>query len=135
MTESRFRALLWAYVALVILSIVAGFFPDYSDALAAAHENETPEWLDEHIGILLFLCLLVLGAWTASIGGLYRFRPWARSFSLWSTLALSAISPFLGPSLTTGFEGSLAHASSVLWGVLLCAAYFSPISTSFSRIQ
>lgn len=135
MTENRFRVLLWVYVALVLLSIVAGMFPSHSAALTAAVENESPEWLDQYMSVVLILCFLFLGAWTVSIGGLYRFKPWARSFSAWSTLVGFAVYPFLGPSLTSGIEGSLAQASSVLWGVLLCAAYFSPISTRFSTTR
>jgi len=133
MTDSRFRKLLWIYVALTTAAIVASAFPPHSDALQAAVENESNSWLWDHIWVSIgVFSVLVLG-WLVGLVGLFRFKRWGRSLSLYSTIATILSYPFMGSSLSWGVESGLYESSGMLWGAILAIAYFSPVSSRFGR--
>ena len=132
MTEHRFRMLIWAYVAFLCGAAVAGYFPaGYSEELRTAYEAE-PSLVDTLpipvVGtvVLAFLALIIAG-----LVGMYRFRPWARPLSLWTTLVATPALAALGPSLSSGLEAAMWELSSVFWGALLALAYFSPVANRF----
>ena len=132
MTESRFLKLLWIYVALTAASMIAVFFHGYSDELSAAYDNEPEPWLlQSWIGWTVIGGFAV--AWIAGLIGLFYFKPWARSLSLYSTLAGFLLFPLSGPSLYSAIELALADGASILWGAILAISYFSSISERFGR--
>ena len=133
MTDARFRQLLWIYVAVMVASLIAMFFPDYSETLAAAYANEPYPWLMQQA----WICWTVIGGFAAAslagLVGLFYFKRWARSLSLYSTLAGYLFAPLIGSSLYSGLESALSDGSSVLWGAVLALSYFSPVSQRFGR--
>lgn len=133
MTESRFLLILWSYVAVTLASIVDGFFPTYSDALASAYAGEPEDWLSRNIWAEVIVFTLLLCSWLAGLIGLFFFKRWARSLSLAQTFLGLAISFFLGPTLFSSLHLSLLETSILLWGVILALAYFSPVSARFDQ--
>lgn len=133
MTETRFRKLLWTYIALSAAAIIAAAFPSYSDQLQAAVHRESNSWLwhNDWAAGAVFGAFAV--AWVVGLVGLFRFRPWGRSISLYSTLAGLAVYPFLGNSLSSAWEDVFYESSMMLWGAILALAYYSPVSARFGR--
>jgi hypothetical protein len=136
MTESRYLKMLLADVALTAAAIVAGFFPSYSAELSAAYKSEPDTWLMSNIWLAAgILGVLVLALLFALIGliGMFRFKTWARTLSLYSTLIIYVLRPFLGTLLLSGLQDALLDASTLLWGAILAVSYFSPVSARFGR--
>ena len=133
MTDNRYLQLLWTYVALTIAAIVAMFFPDHSEPLAIAYDNEPTTWLMSNMWVASGILGSLAVAWLAGLVGLFRFKRWARSLSLYSTLAGFLIAPFMGAYLSSGLETSLFDASTTLWGAVLALSYFSAVSDRFGR--
>lgn len=131
MNAKRFKQLLWADVALIVLTITAPFFSEYSPALKAAFESEPSTWL-MNSGWLAYTLLsaLVIVALAGFIG-LFWFKSWARSVSLYSTILCFIILPFCGTVLQSGTESMLAQVSATFWGMILTLSYFSTVSERF----
>ena len=133
MTHTVFRSLLWVNVALVAAAAAAAVSPPYSEALAIAYENEPPTWLMKNPWIYGGVTVSLLAAWLAGLVGLFLYKKWGRTLSLYVTAATLLISPFFGVMLSSGIESALFEASSMVWGALLALSYFSPISDRFGR--
>lgn len=131
MTDIRFQQILWLYVILIALAAIAAVYPDHSTSLTAAYEAETAAWSASWQVISMFIAFIV--AAIVGLVGLFRYRAWGRSLSLYTTLAGLAASPFLGPSLSSGLEASLSEAATMLLGAILALSYFSPVSKRFGR--
>lgn len=131
MTESRYRKLLWIYIALILATIVAGIFPIHSENLEAAYQAEPDTWLMSQFEIVIFGATVFTLTWLAGLIGLFFFKKWARTIAIWSTLIGFFIYPLIGTSLHSGFESALTDASATLWGVILSLSYFSPVSEKF----
>jgi len=133
MSQKTFRTLILLYVALIVSSTFSAFFlpGGYSQELSDALDNEpTPPILENLWLMFVLMAPLVLAA-LAGMYGLYMFKQWGRSLSLYSTLAGLVLFPFFGPSLFGGLENALVEASSMVWGAILALSYFSTISASF----
>jgi hypothetical protein len=133
MNQQRFRTLIFLYAALVIAEALAAFLPGgYSQALSdAMDKEETPHILEN--GWLLFgLLMPFVAAAFAGLYGLYMFKQWGRTVSLYTTAAGLVLVLFLGPSLYSALEGVFLEASTMLWGVILTLSFYSPVSTQFS---
>lgn len=133
MTESLFRKALWAYVALTLMGAVALFFPDYSQDLQLAFENEPDSLLMSHAWIWGPLLIVFMIGSIAGLVGLFLFKIWARPVSVICTLAGYLVSAFSGPALYTGLGDALMSASTVLWGAILALSYFSTVKDQFGR--
>ena len=131
MTEARYRSLLWIYVALIVAAIASSIFPSYSIALAAAYDKEPDTWLMSSLWIAGGLWGGLVLAWLVGLAGLFFFKGWARTLSLYSTLIGFAVYPFSGPQLYSALETSLYDASTTLWGAILALSYFSAVSDRF----
>jgi hypothetical protein len=133
MSKSHFRNLILLYAILVIASLIASSIPGvYSKELSDAMEREPMPWIAEEFWPLIFGLPLVV-ATVAGLWGLYLFKPWGRTLSLYTTAAGLALFPFLGPSLSGGLESAFYEASSLVWGAVLTLAYYSPpISAEFT---
>ena len=102
----------------------------YSQELSDAYDKEPVPWVMEQVWMLVIL--LPFGAAVfAGFLGLYFFKHWGRSLSLYSTLAGLFIIPFFGATISSGIESSFYEASTLLWGAILALAYYSPLSHKF----
>ena len=133
MTDLVFHRLLWLYVALTVASTIASAFPQHSATLQAAAVAEPTSWLLEMAWFWAGVFPALMGTWLVGLVGLFRFRSWGRTLSLWSTMAALLIYPFIGSSLYWGVETALSDACSLVWGGILALAYFSPVSARFER--
>lgn len=138
MTRTRFRQMIVAYVVATVAAVAAMWFPQYSQALADAYADE-PMLLTADsvamgyamVAVLPYLLIAMLGVQVAVIAGLFLFKRWARSLSLWLTVAGLLLVPFAGATLAWGLESALWEASTLLWGAILVVAYWSPVRAAF----
>lgn len=138
MTRSRFRWMLAAYCLAFVAAAIATWFPQYSQALVDAYAAEPMPWSADSVAMgyalavaLPYLLIAALGVQVATIAGLCLFKRWARSLSLWLTVAGLLLVPFAGATVAWGLESALWEASTLLWGAILAAAYWSPVRTAF----
>ena len=133
MTQNRFRNLILIYAALIVAGGIAWFLPsDYSQELSDAWDNEPTPAIFDNLWLMAALLFPFAMASVAGMYGLYVFKAWGRSLSLYSTLAGLVLLPFFGPSLSSGLECAFFEASTMLWGAILALSYFSAISSDFS---
>lgn len=130
-----------AFRLLVVLSVVLGFATVGVDLLLT--DLIPPELTkaiekESMLGVMEthpFISLAILLPWiiAAFVGliGIFLFKRWGRTLSLYSTALGFIIVPFLGPSASSGLSYALDEASFTLWGAVLALAYFSPISELF----
>jgi hypothetical protein len=132
MTRKYFRALIVIYLALVVASTAAAFLPaGYSQALSDALDNEPAPLILENFWLLFGVVVPFSLAALAGLYGLYMFKRWGRSLSLYSTMAGLVVFPLFGPSLYGGIESALFEASTLTWGAILALSYYSAVSGSF----
>lgn len=133
MNQKHFRALILVYVVLVAATSVAAFLPSgYSQALSDAMDNEPAPTVVENLWLMFGLMVPFLLAAMVGMFGLYMFKRWGRTLSLYTTAAGLVFLPFFGPSLYSGLESLLYEGSTLLWGAILALSYYSAVSTSFS---
>jgi len=133
MTDTNYRKLLLIYLVVTTAAIAASAFPAYSEALETALEKEPVTWLWRNTWAAVGLYSSLVIAWLIGLVGLFRFRRWGRSLSLYSTVAGLIAAPLAGPSLSSGLESGLYEASAYAWGGILALSYFSPVSARFER--
>lgn len=129
-----------AFRLLVILSIVLGFASMGVDLLTDLVSPELTNTIEKEsmLGVMEthpFILLAILLPWiiAALVGviGIFLFKRWGRTLSLYSTAIGFLIVPFLGSVASSGLSYALDQASFTLWGAVLAVAYFSPISELF----
>lgn len=131
MSQKYFRALILLYVALLVAGAIAAFIPGYSQELSEALDNEPASPILDNLWLMFGLLVPFALAAFAGTFGLYMFKSWGRSLSLYSTLAGLILFPFFGPTLYSGLESSLFEASTLVWGAILALSYYSAVSGSF----
>lgn len=122
MTKTWFRVLILCYIVTLLATTVEVFyFPALvSDELAAAYAREALPPFVSNPAIFLPLA-----------AGLFFLRKWGRWLGLWTTIAMLAVIPFFGPSLSSGFGTAMMQLSAILWGAVLTLAYFSSMGPEF----
>lgn len=133
MTDARYLKILWIYVVLFVAATISIFFPTYSENLAAAYAAEPETWLMSNFWMAVGVLGAFAAAWLTGLVGLFFFKRWARTLSLYSTLAGFFLTPFFGASLYSGLETSLFEIYNMVWGGILALSYFSPVSCRFER--
>jgi hypothetical protein len=134
MSETKFRLLVVLQLVISLASIATVFLPvGYSQELEAAYAAEPATWLTEGSGLSLVVVSLFLVAWLASQIGLFLFKRWGRTLSLYFTLAEFTLRAFQGPTLSSALESTLLDTTMLLWGAILALAYFSTVSSRFER--
>jgi hypothetical protein len=133
MTDAHFRRLLLIYLVVTAAAIAASAFPTHSEALDGALDREPRTWLWRNIWVAVGLYSSLVITWMIGLVGLFRFRRWGRSLSLYSTVAGLIAAPFAGTSISSGLESGLYEASAIAWGGILALSYSSPVSTRFER--
>jgi len=101
-----YRLLLALYGFLVAVGLVVGNNPDkVSPALAYEYAIQPPPtWLPQDPWLAIALLAPFLAAIISGYIGLFFFKRWARALSLGTTLAAFAVTPFLGPQLSSSLE-------------------------------
>ncbi|WP_313703786.1 hypothetical protein [Massilia sp.] len=134
MTPARFRFLLLLSILLELAAAAASAFMPQDAAflrLREAYEAQ-PNVIDAYSEQLYTALILALGvASYAALVGLYRFRRWGRTWSLWLTLAPLPLYLLDGPVLVAPLESFLSALWAMSWSAVLAVAYFSPLSARF----
>lgn len=132
MTEARFRQLLVLYIGCTLVALAVAFIPGgYSQQLADAYANEPEPFLFRNPWLALGVMIPLLVASVASLVGLFLFKAWSRTLSIYVTLIGYVLVAFFGPTLSSALEDALWGISDLLWGAALALAYFSPIASRF----
>lgn len=118
---------------LVVAAAASLFLPSASEALLTAYDDEPKTWLVSHQWVAGGLLGGLWVAWLIGFVGLFRFKAWARSLALYSTLASTFVHAFLGLSLSSGLTSMLYEGSAMLWGAILALSYFSAVSARFEH--
>lgn len=132
MTPTIFRLLV---VLSCSLTLVAGFVDVLLPELLepSLRDLELPtETLVDHWWVALVLCAFVAAVVVSTVG-LLRLKPWARRAALVCTIAGFFVYPFLGSVVLSGPAASLSDAGCTLCGVVMGAAYWSPVARRFQR--
>jgi hypothetical protein len=133
MNQQRFRTLICWYAALVIAeALAASLAGGYSQALSDAMDKEETPLILENGWLLLGVLMPFAAAAFAGLYGLYMFKQWGRTVSLYTTAVGLLLVLLLGPSLYSALEGVFLEASTMLWGAILALSFYSPVSTLFS---
>jgi len=101
-------------------------------SLSIALENEPVPRIIENLTLSLVLFLPLAAASITGVVGLFLFKRWGRTLSLYSTVLGFGLYPFLGPTVSSGWSSTLSEASVLLWGAVLAVAYVSPLRDRFS---
>jgi hypothetical protein len=127
--------------ALVLISVAASFVGNFVDIvfpslIPAPLTDALENALESNMfagNVWLMLCLAVplVGASIAGVIGLILFRAWARTVSILVLCIGIVVTPFFGPTLSSGLASAFIELSVTLWGAVLAIAYFSPISQRF----
>ena len=134
MTDSRFRQLLFLYVISSVAAIAALFLPGgYSQELSEAYYSEPEPWLAGNDWVFLGIAIPLLSASIAGFVGLFLFKAWGRTVSLYTTVASLALLLLGGPTLLSALESLLWEVATLTWGAIMALAYFSPIASRFGR--
>jgi hypothetical protein len=129
MSDSRFRWLLILYVVISLAAAASSFVPGgYSQQLADAYAREPEPWLLREVWLTLAIGAPLLVMTVAGLVGLFLFRRWGRSLSLYSTIACLLLYFFSGAAVLSALESVLYQASNFLWGAILALSYYSPIA-------
>lgn len=133
MTPLRFRLLLSLYTLLCLGQLVAAWFSSalMSPAIQAAADDEA-SWLSTNLPLAFIVFVPLAVATLAGLAGMFLFKPWARRFSLYATLAGLCVMPFLGTSVMSWLDSILWECASLVWGAILALAYYSPLSSRFA---
>ncbi len=133
-----------------LLSTIGGIAVQFSAVEQVSHDWKTllewhgdgglferlPDEVSESSGglVLGVFVAFVAFALVAQIGMLF-FWPFARLGFLVTTLIWTAMLPMMGLSVMLPIEGMLYGIATLCDGASLAMAYFSPISSRFSRVQ
>jgi hypothetical protein len=137
-TKTQFRVLLTLSILASIASVLAGVVADrwllpqaLRDYLEAyrAYRAQGPKLRDVIVGIFALPGMVAL---IIAVIGLYRFWPRARWLAVASWAYVLVWMPFSsGPVVANNLDGALSQCSTLLAGVVLGVAYFSPAADWF----
>lgn len=133
MTPSIFRGMIVAHWALVLAGAALGWIGHgHPESLRDAYLALPQPWFLRHDAIVLPVAA-ILGVWMlVSTVGLFCFKRWGRTLSLWLTAIGLALSWSFGVVLSGGLEWMLHDAAMMLWGAALACAYWSPLAARFA---
>ncbi|MEZ5537059.1 MAG: hypothetical protein R3F02_15730 [Thiolinea sp.] len=133
MSKAKFRLLLLVTIVLVVLAGTSDNLWQNSvqkQVFEYAYNLESAVEVGESLVLVTLAFLAILFSIT-SIIGLMLFKNWARHLYL-ATLILSATSyPFQGVSIFSGLSQLFYDTSILLFGVILCLIYYSPVADYF----
>lgn len=83
------------------------------------------------IAVVIWVPAMVV-ALIAAVGMFFFWRP-ARILALIATLLALAALPFSEPIVASGIASFFNEGASILWGMVLALAYWSPVAQHFAR--
>ena len=134
-----FRRLIIFSVATSLTSLLLDMLVPNSLPITLQHAYDMHA--DEHFGSMntafllagfAYICIVFLVAIAATIG-LYFFKAWARTASLWTTIIAAPMFPLVGVLVESGWAAMFTYASTIAWGAVLAVAYFSDVSRHFEQ--
>jgi hypothetical protein len=133
MTPSIFRSMIVAHWALVLAGGTLGWIGHgHPDSLREAYLALPQPWFLRHDAIVLPVAAILAALMLAGTVGLFQFKRWGRTLSLWLTAIGLALSWSFGVVLSGGLEWMLHDAAMMLWGAALACAYWSPLAARFA---
>jgi len=123
-------SLLFALIGSVIDLGFPGLLPEeLQHYLKMEHESDLV-WTDfPIIALALLLLLLVIPGYV----GLYLWKNWGRTLFLISGILGYGLAPFMGPYIYSGPAYFFFDLSTVLFGLILGLAWFSPVAEKFKK--
>ena len=125
MKKSAYRAIVLASSAIPLAGLcLDAFFPLIPASLKSVHDSMVQFGGIKRYppGVLLAMAVVVVTT-LASFYGQLRFRSWAPSLAVSSTLAALLVSCFTGPVLQSGLGSAAADAGTLLSGLALVLPY------------
>src|SRR2546426_9224829 len=103
MSAKYFR---WSIILSVLLAVgsagVDALFPSLiPQSLSVALENEPVPRILENLTLSLLVFLPLAAAWIIGTVGLFLFKRWGRTLSLYSTVLGFGLYPFFGPTVSS----------------------------------
>ena len=130
-TVAFYRTCVLGSLAFAVLGGAVDFIPGMVPEEVLPEEDP-----DGGVGYLLFAAIAGLGVGVASLVatvGLALFSPWSRPLALACTAASLVLYPMLPAMMQSGWASLFFYLSALAWGAALAMAYFSPLSSRFSR--
>ena len=136
MTPSRFRLLMSVSVVLLVAGAIAGLDALYDAQSITASDG--PPW-STAASFGAFMSFLYIFLFSAGFIGMFLFRQWGRTLSLWTAIGF----PLLGTVVSVALDNTVhvmpssavataaASLSQLAWGAALAVAYYSPLSLAF----
>lgn len=127
MKKSTYRAIVLASMAIPVAGLcLDSYFPLIPASLKSVHDSVVQFGGIKSYPPGVWLAMTVVTVTTlASFYGQLRFRSWAPSLAVSSTLASLLVSCFTGPVLQSGLGSAAAGAGGMLGGMALILPYAS----------
>ena len=133
-TETRFRVILAASVAAGIAGIIVVMLSAASlplDLQGYVSRQAAEPFSGRAFTAFVIWVPAMVTSLIAAIGMFVFWRP-ARTLALIGTLLALAALPFYEPFVATGPDTLFNEGSSILWGMVLALAYWSPLAQRFA---
>jgi len=134
-TETGFRVILASSVAAGIVGIIVSVLSEASLPFELqsymSRQSDGPFSGQDMLGFVIWVPAMVISL-IAAIGMFFFWRP-ARVLALIGTLLALVALPFSEPFVATGLATLFNEGSSILWGMVLALAYWSPLAQRFAR--
>jgi len=134
-SETGFRVILASSVVAGIIGIIVSMLSEASlpfelqqYVASQASEPMSPRMM---VALVIWVPALVISL-IGAMGMFIFWRP-ARMLALIGTLLALAALPFYVPIVETGLATLFSESSSILWGMVLAVAYWSPLAQRFGR--
>ena len=133
--ETGFRVILASSVAAGIVGIIVSVLSEASLPFELqsymSRQSDGPFSGQDMLGFVIWVPAMVISL-IAAIGMFFFWRP-ARVLALIGTLLALVALPFSEPFVATGLATLFNEGSSILWGMVLALAYWSPLAKRFAR--
>lgn len=134
-TETGFRVILVSSAAAGIAGIIVMVLSEASLPFELqsymSRQSDAPLSGQDLLALVIWVPAIVISL-IAAIGMLFFWRP-ARVLALIGTLLALVALPFSEPFVATGLATLFNEGSSILWGMVLALAYWSPLAQRFAR--
>jgi len=134
-TETGFRVILASSVAAGIVGIIVTMLSEASLPFELqsymSRQSDAPFSEQDMLGFVIWVPAMVISL-IAAIGMFLFWRP-ARVLALIGTLLALAALPLSESFVATGLATLFNKGSSILWGMVLALAYWSPLAQRFAR--
>ena len=131
--EKTFKKIILLQVATLVAGIIAVFYP--SQSVEKANELlEQSNWYADNVVsyLVLILILLILGLiYLYSLYAIYNFKKKGRTIFLYTLIALTLSTLFVGEYAYSVFDIFFLDISSMLSGAILIFLYFTNLSKKF----